>query len=90
MSTSCSAAPRRSRCSTTAACWCGSCSTRHPDTPEETDERITCHQHDERGSLSQSADPRLHAAGLTNFTYLNSLTGQYCRASAPMPVRRWY
>nr|WP_241389914.1 RHS repeat-associated core domain-containing protein [Serratia proteamaculans] len=48
---------------------------RHPDTPEETDERITCHQHDERGSLSQSADPRLHAAGLTNFTYLNSLTG---------------
>nr|WP_241391406.1 hypothetical protein [Serratia proteamaculans] len=36
---------------------------RHPDTPEETDERITCHQHDERGSLSQSADPRLHAAG---------------------------
>ncbi|CAI1244823.1 RHS repeat domain-containing protein [Serratia quinivorans] len=55
---------------------------RHPDTPEETDERITCHQHDERGSLSQSADPRLHAAGLTNFTYLNSLTGTVLQSAS--------
>lgn len=48
---------------------------RHPDTPEVTDERITRHQYDERGNLVQSADPRLYAAGLANFTYLNDLTG---------------
>lgn len=36
---------------------------RHPDAPEATDERITRHQYDARGFLSQSADPRLHKAG---------------------------
>lgn len=48
---------------------------RHPDTPDITSERITRHQYDARGFLTQSADPRLHDAGLANFSYLTDLTG---------------
>ncbi|EDZ1188062.1 RHS repeat protein [Salmonella enterica] len=48
---------------------------RHPDTPDITSERITRHQYDARGFLTQSADPRLHDAGLANFTYLTDLAG---------------
>jgi uncharacterized protein RhaS with RHS repeats len=36
---------------------------RHPDTPNVTRERIARHRYDARGFLTQSADPRLHAAG---------------------------
>ncbi|WP_081861824.1 RHS repeat-associated core domain-containing protein [Photorhabdus australis] len=55
---------------------------RHPDTPAITDERITRHQHDVRGFLTQSTDPRLYDAQQTdkhvkpNFTYLTALTGE--------------
>ncbi|ELG2859194.1 RHS repeat protein [Salmonella enterica] len=52
---------------------------RHPDSPETTDERIIRHQHDARGFLTQSADPRLHEAGLANFSYLTDLTGRVLR-----------
>ena len=48
---------------------------RHPDTPETTDERITRHRYDSRGFLTQSADPRLHDAGLANLTCLTDLAG---------------
>lgn len=48
---------------------------RHPDTPDATSERITRHQYDARGFMTQSADPRLHDAGLVNFTYLSDLAG---------------
>jgi insecticidal toxin complex protein TccC len=55
---------------------------RHPDTPAVTAERITRHQYDERGFLTQSADPRLDAAGLANFTYRNDLTGAVIRTDS--------
>ncbi|MFP2693909.1 RHS repeat-associated core domain-containing protein [Enterobacter ludwigii] len=55
---------------------------RHPDTPAVTEERITRHQYDARGFLTQSADPRLHAAGLANFTYRNDLTGVVIRTDS--------
>ncbi|HDT4320190.1 TPA: RHS repeat protein, partial [Klebsiella aerogenes] len=42
---------------------------RHPDTPGVTGVRITRHGYDDRGFLSQSADPRLHDAGRVNFAY---------------------
>lgn len=48
---------------------------RHPGSPDVTSERITRHQYDARGFLTQSADPRLHDAGLVNFTYLTDLAG---------------
>ncbi|MEQ1963591.1 RHS repeat-associated core domain-containing protein [Xenorhabdus khoisanae] len=54
---------------------------RHPDSPETTDERITRHQYDHRGFLTQSIDPRLsvlqqtNSAVKPNFTYLTSLSG---------------
>ncbi|MCP9266964.1 RHS repeat protein [Xenorhabdus sp. XENO-1] len=54
---------------------------RHPDLPETTDERITRHQYDHRGFLTQSIDPRLsvlqqtNSAVKPNFTYLTSLSG---------------
>ncbi|HHR6019989.1 TPA: hypothetical protein ACS7Z7_003716, partial [Providencia alcalifaciens] len=35
---------------------------RHPDTPAETEPRITRHQYDARGALIQSVDSRLHDA----------------------------
>ena len=55
---------------------------RHPDTPEKTDERITCHQFDARGFLQQSADPRMQASGLSNFRYITSLSGQVLRTES--------
>lgn len=53
---------------------------RHPDTPGVTDERITRHRYDVHGFLKQSVDPRLHAAGLVNFSYQADLTGHVLRA----------
>ena len=53
---------------------------RHPGFPNVTCERITRHQYDARGFLKQSADPRLHKAGLVNFTYLTDLTGNVLRS----------
>ncbi|AZC51705.1 Putative insecticidal toxin complex [Pseudomonas chlororaphis subsp. piscium] len=55
---------------------------RHPSTPEVTAERITRHQYDARGFPAQSADPRLHAAGRANFTYLTDLTGNVLRTQS--------
>lgn len=55
---------------------------RHPDTPEKTDERITCHLFDQRGFLQQSADPRMQASGLTNFRNITSLSGQVLRTES--------
>lgn len=52
---------------------------RHPGSPDVTSERITRHQYDARGFLTQSADPRLHDAGLVNFTYLTDLAGSVLR-----------
>ncbi|EQA1624761.1 RHS repeat-associated core domain-containing protein [Enterobacter asburiae] len=51
----------------------------HPVSPDVTSERITRHQYDVRGFLTQGADPRLHDAGLANFSYLNDLTGNVLR-----------
>lgn len=53
---------------------------RHPDPPKVTSERITRHQYDARSFLAQSADPRLHDAGLVNFSYLTDLTGNVLRS----------
>lgn len=55
---------------------------RHPDTPDITDERITHHQFDARGLPSESADPRLYAAGLANFSYLHGLNGMTLRTQS--------
>ncbi|MDR0217366.1 MAG: RHS repeat protein [Enterobacteriaceae bacterium] len=58
---------------------------RHPDSPETTDERITRHQYDPSGFLTQSIDPRLSALQQTNravkpnFTYRHSLSGAVLR-----------
>ncbi|TCT27931.1 insecticidal toxin complex protein TccC [Providencia alcalifaciens] len=49
---------------------------RHPDTPAETEPRITRHQYDARGALIQSVDSRLHDAGRINFHYLTDLSGK--------------
>ncbi|EPF0315288.1 RHS repeat-associated core domain-containing protein [Enterobacter chuandaensis] len=53
---------------------------RHPNTPEVTSERITRHRYDARGFLVQSADPRLHDAGLANFSYRTDLAGSVLRS----------
>lgn len=53
---------------------------RHPGSPDVTSERITRHQYDARGFLTLSADPRLHDAGLANFSYLTDLTGSVLRS----------
>lgn len=53
---------------------------RHPDTPDTTGERITRHQYDARGFLARSTDPRLHDAGLANFSYLTDLAGNVLRS----------
>lgn len=53
---------------------------RHPSSPDVTSERITRHQYDTRGFLTQSADPRLHDARLANFTYLTDLAGHVLRS----------
>lgn len=52
---------------------------RHPDTLDVTDTRITRHRYDGRGFLTQNADPRLHEAGLKNFTYTTDLAGNVLR-----------
>ncbi|BEM85462.1 toxin TccC3 (plasmid) [Serratia marcescens] len=52
---------------------------RHPGSPDVTSERITRHQYDTRGALSRSADPRLHAAGLANLSFLTDLAGGVLR-----------
>ncbi|WP_424540254.1 RHS repeat-associated core domain-containing protein [Serratia marcescens] len=52
---------------------------RHPGSPDVTSERITRHQYDASGFLTQSVDPRLNEAGLANFTYLTDLTGNVLR-----------
>ncbi|HCM1977923.1 TPA: RHS repeat protein [Salmonella enterica subsp. houtenae serovar 47:z36:-] len=52
----------------------------HPDSPDVTSERITRHQYDARGFLTQSADPRLHDAGVANFTYLTDLASNVLRS----------
>ncbi|EJP0619735.1 RHS repeat protein [Salmonella enterica] len=52
---------------------------RHPDSPDVTSERITRHQYDARGFLTQSADPRLNEAGLVNFSFLTDLAGNVLR-----------
>lgn len=52
---------------------------RHPESPDITTERITRHQYDARGFLTQSADPRLAEAGLANFTYRTDLCGGVLR-----------
>ncbi|MBA5809787.1 RHS repeat protein [Morganella morganii] len=52
---------------------------RHPESPDATTEYITRHQYDVRGFLTQSADPRLAEAGLTNFTYRTDLRGGVLR-----------
>ncbi|WBU47298.1 RHS repeat protein [Kosakonia pseudosacchari] len=48
---------------------------RHPDRPDENDERITRHRYDARGNLARSADPRLYDEGVANITYRNALGG---------------
>jgi len=53
---------------------------RHPASPDVTEERITRHQYDARGFLAQSAEPRLHDAGLANFSYRTGLTGNVLRS----------
>lgn len=55
---------------------------RHPDSPDVTSERITRHRYDARGSLTQSADPRLHDAGRANFTHLADLAGSVLRTAS--------
>jgi insecticidal toxin complex protein TccC len=54
---------------------------RHPDAPSSQTPaiRITRHQHNDRGALISSADPRLHDAGRVNFTYLSDLNGSVLR-----------
>lgn len=53
---------------------------RHPGSPDVTSERITRHQYDARGYLTQSADPRLHDAGRANFSYKADLAGNVLRS----------
>ena len=52
---------------------------RHPGSPDVTSERITLHQYDARGFLTQSADPRLAETGLANFTYPTDPGGHVLR-----------
>ncbi|HGJ5906600.1 MAG TPA: RHS repeat protein [Arsenophonus nasoniae] len=55
---------------------------RHPDTPNNTEQRITHHQYNARGFLAQSADPRLYERGLTNFAYQTNLLGNVLRTQS--------
>ncbi|TGC20880.1 hypothetical protein CQJ27_25920 [Escherichia sp. E1130] len=48
---------------------------RHPGSPDGTRVRITRHQYDARGFLTQSADPRLHEARRANFSYIRNMPG---------------
>lgn len=60
---------------------------RHPDSLALTEARITRQQHDARGFMRHSSDPRLHAAGRVNFTWLTDLAGRpLCTQSADAGV----
>lgn len=60
---------------------------RHPDTLSLTEARITRQRHDAKGFMSHSSDPRLHASGRANFTWLTDLAGrQVCTHSADAGV----
>lgn len=60
---------------------------RHPDTPTLTQPRITRQQHDAKGSMTHSSDPRLHASGRGNFAWLTDLAGTpVCTQSADAGV----
>ncbi len=48
----------------------------HPSLSDVTTERITRHWYDARGFLVHCADPRLHDAGLMNFSYKTDLAGR--------------
>lgn len=52
---------------------------RRPGAPDVTRTLVTRHRHDARGFLAHSADPRLHKAGLANFTYFTGLAGSVLR-----------
>jgi insecticidal toxin complex protein TccC len=52
---------------------------RHPSSPDITSERITHHQYDARGFLTQSADPRLNDVDCENFNYISGLSGSVLR-----------
>lgn len=64
------------------------CYHRLPGSPTVTDERITRHNFNSRGQLTQSIDPRLYAllqgdaTVKPNFTYLTSLTGSVLRTDS--------
>lgn len=49
---------------------------RHLDTPETSEERITCHTFTGRGQAHTSTDPRLRQSQVNNFTYQFTLSGQ--------------
>lgn len=61
---------------------------RHPDTPEQLDERITRHRFNALAQLEQSIDPRLHerqavdATTQPNYKFHNSLTGDVLRSDS--------
>ncbi|GLO57500.1 hypothetical protein PPUJ20066_35360 [Pseudomonas putida] len=60
---------------------------RHPDTPTLTQPRITRQQHDAKGFMTHSSDPRLHASGRGNFAWLTDLAGTpVCTQSADAGV----
>jgi insecticidal toxin complex protein TccC len=60
---------------------------RHPDTPTLTQARITRQQHDAKGFMTHSSDPRLHASGRGNFAWLTDLAGTpVCTHSADAGV----
>lgn len=52
----------------------------HPDAPATRSEQISHHFYSPHGFLTWSADPRLHATGLTNFNYETELLGNVVRA----------
>ncbi|HHE7966793.1 RHS repeat protein [Serratia marcescens] len=53
---------------------------RHPDSPHVTEARITRYQADARGRITRSSDPRLYAAGRTNFISQYDLNGNLLRS----------
>ncbi|MFS2223157.1 RHS repeat protein, partial [Pantoea sp. B65] len=56
---------------------------RHPDSLQNTDQRISRHRYDARGFLAQSTDPRLYELQqAANFSYLTSLSGQVLRSAS--------
>lgn len=60
---------------------------RHPDSLSLTESRITRQYHDAKGFMSHSSDPRLHASGRVNFSWLTDLAGnQVCTHSADAGV----